>query len=237
MNILLTFTGFQDPYAIGLVGEEEQLGPILSLVSARTFDRIILFSTPNTESNTTATRDTLQSLYPKASIEVRGLALHDPTDYVAILTGLRTHLREITDSTSKANYFIAVASGTPQMHASWVLLAASGEIPARILNVRHPRFVSKEPPLVSEVDISVPEFPLVRANIGSVETRDVPPPDMDAVIRDLVIVGDHPTIWTYKPPVTPHALDEDPAEPIHELLSLEREIVDGIERLSKEVEA
>jgi DNA-binding NtrC family response regulator len=194
MDVLLTFTGFQDPYAIGLVGQEEQPGPILSLVRARSFDRIILFSTPNTEKNTTATRDALQSLYPKAGIEIRGLALHDPTDYVAILTELRTHIREIIDSASLANYFIAVASGTPQMHACWVLLAASGEIPARILNVRPPRFVSKDRPLVFEVDLSATEFPLVRANIGSVETPDVPPPNMDTVIRELGIIGDHPAI-------------------------------------------
>jgi DNA-binding NtrC family response regulator len=194
MNILLTFTGFQDPYAIGLVGQEEQPGPILSLVGARTFERIILFSTPSTDKNTLATSDALRSLYPKAGIEVRDLQLHDPTDYVAILTGLRTHIREIIDSISKANYFIAVASGTPQMHACWVLLAASGEIPARILNVRPTRFVSKDRPLVFEVNLSTTEFPLVRANMCTVETPDVPPPDMDTVIRELGIVGDHPAI-------------------------------------------
>jgi hypothetical protein len=82
MDVLLSFTGFQDPYAIGLVGQEEQPGPILSLVSARSFYRIILFSTPSTKRNTTATSDALQSLYPKADIEVRDLPLHDPTDYV-----------------------------------------------------------------------------------------------------------------------------------------------------------
>ena len=37
MKILLTFTGFHDPYSLGLVGEEEQPGPILSLVGAVTF--------------------------------------------------------------------------------------------------------------------------------------------------------------------------------------------------------
>lgn len=194
MDVLLSFTGFQDPYAIGLVGQEEQPGPILSLVGARSFDRIILFATPNTEKNTTATSDVLRSLYPRIGIEVRDLPLHDPTDYVAILTGLRTHIREITDSTPIATYFIAVASGTPQMHACWVLLAASGEIPACILNVRPPRFVSKDRPLVFEVDLSATEFPLVRADICSVETPDVPAPDMDTVIRELGIVGDHPAI-------------------------------------------
>jgi transcriptional regulator with AAA-type ATPase domain len=194
LDILLTFTGFQDPYAIGLVGQEEQPGPILSLVGARSFDRIILFSTPSTEKNTSATSDALQSLYPKAGIEVRDIPLHDPTDYVAILRGLRAHIRDVAASISKANYFIAVASGTPQMHASWILLAASGEIPARILNVRPPRFVSKDRPLVFEVDISATDFPLVRSNICSVEMPDAALLGLDIVVRELRIVGDHPTV-------------------------------------------
>ena len=36
------------------------------------------------------------------------------------------------------------------MHTCWMLLAASGEFPAHILNVRPPRFVSKDRPLVFE---------------------------------------------------------------------------------------
>jgi DNA-binding NtrC family response regulator len=194
MNVLLTFTGFQDPYVIGLVGEEEQPGPVLSLVGVRAFDRIILFSTPRTEKNTIATCEALQSLYPKADIEVRDLPLHDPTDYVAILTGLRSHLREIADSTSNANYFIAVASGTPQMHACWVLLAASGAIPAHILNVRPPQFVTKDRPLVCDIDVSAAEFPRVRANPSSVELPDASLPDMDSAIQELGIVGEHPAM-------------------------------------------
>jgi len=194
MNILLTFTGFHDPYAVGLVGEEEQPGPILSLVKARSFDRVVLFSTPGAEKHTLATKEALQFLYPKLKVEVRDLQLHDPTDYLAILRGLRAHLREICESTTPARYFIAVASGTPQMHACWVLLAASGEIPAHILHVRPPRFVSKNHPLVSEVDLTSPDFPLVRANVYAVETPGTVPPDIETAIQQLGIVGDHPTI-------------------------------------------
>ncbi|MBI4640400.1 MAG: sigma 54-interacting transcriptional regulator [Candidatus Tectomicrobia bacterium] len=193
MRILLTFTGFHDPYAMGLVGREEQAGPILSLASARSFDRIILFSTPSTEENTLATRDALRSLYPAIDIEVRDLPLDDPTGYIAILKGLRTHIRDICESTPNATYFIAVASGTPQMHACWVLLAASGEIPAHILNVRPPRFVSKDRPLVSDIDLTVPDFPLVRSNISAIEVPDTPL-DLDTAISQLGIVGDHPTM-------------------------------------------
>ena len=42
MRVLLTFTGFHDPYTIGLIGQEEQPGPILSLVGVQPFDHIIL---------------------------------------------------------------------------------------------------------------------------------------------------------------------------------------------------
>ena len=50
MDILLTFTGFHDPYFKGLVDEEEQPGPIISLLSIRSFDHIVLFDTPSTMS-------------------------------------------------------------------------------------------------------------------------------------------------------------------------------------------
>jgi DNA-binding NtrC family response regulator len=194
MNILLTFTGFHDPYSIGLVGQEEQPGPILSVVKARSFDRVILFSTPIMEKNTLATREALQSSLPVLDVQVRNLPLNDPTNYVAILKGLRAHIREICDSTGQADYFIATASGTPQMHACWVLLAASGEIPARVLNVRPPRFVSKDHPLVSEVDLTSTDFPVVRANVCDVEAVDIPPADLDTVVSELGIVGDHSSI-------------------------------------------
>lgn len=194
LDVLLTFTGFHDPYAVGLIGQEEQPGPILSLVGARSFDQIVLFSTPNTEKHTRATEKALCSLYPDLEVILRDVPLDDPTDYVAIIRGLRAHVRDICEGLPKARYFIAVASGTPQMHACWVLLAASGEIPARILHVRPPRFVSRAQPLVSEVDLTSPDLPLVRTQLGVVEGSDLVPPDFVTVVQHLGIVGDHPAV-------------------------------------------
>ena len=194
MDILLTFTGFHDPYAVGLIGQEEQAGPILSLVAARPFDRVFLFSTPKTERNTLATKEALQTLYPKMTTEVREIPLNDPTDYGAILKGLRDHIKEISENIPRSNYFIAVASGTPQMHACWFLLAACGEIPARILNVRPVQFVSKDLPLVSEIDLTSPDFPIVRSNICRIDVPDAAPPDIETALREINIVGDHPSI-------------------------------------------
>jgi DNA-binding NtrC family response regulator len=204
MNTLLTFTGFHDPYARGLIGEQEQPGPILSLVEARPFDRVILFTTPRTATQTDATRAALSALQPRLTIEIREIELDDPTDYVAILRGLRQHLREILGAQAAdrgAEFFIAVASGTPQMHACWLLLAASGELPAQILNVRPPQFVTRERSIVCEVDLQAPELPQVRPGTAATSPELAErvresgcAEDPHEVMRQLGLVGDHPSM-------------------------------------------
>ncbi|MBI2193596.1 MAG: sigma 54-interacting transcriptional regulator [Planctomycetes bacterium] len=193
-EVLLTFTGFHDPYVKGLVGQDEQPGPILSLAKASTFDHIILFSTPSTAELTQETMAALKTVSSASTVEIREVPLDDPTDYFAILRGLRKHIREIAEAFKGAAFFVAVASGTPQMHACWVLLAAGGEIPARLLHVRPPKFVTKERPLVSEVDLSAKEFPAVRAKIGVVETPLCGTADLEMAVQQLGIVGDHPSM-------------------------------------------
>ena len=194
MNILLTFTGFHDPYTLGLIGGEEVPGPILSLLSVRTFDQVILFDTPNTRENTQLTKMALEKRYPDLSVAVRDLPLNDPTDYLEILTFLRRHSQEIVTAQTMARYFISVASGTPQMHACWLLLAAGGELPATLLHIRPPKFVTADRPLLEEVDLTRPGFPVVRSFCAVPEIPDLPPPDLETAIRQSGIVGDHPSI-------------------------------------------
>src|SRR4030042_2708890 len=167
MNVLLTFTGFHDPYFVGLVDPDEQPGPILSLLSTRPFDHVFLFDTPSTSKITQATKDAISGLHQRTAVHILSINLDDPTTYQDILKGLRAHLRDIIDSLPSARFFIAVASGTPQMHACWLLLTASGEVPAHILHVRPPKFVTKDFPLVSEIDLSFQEFPAVRFHPAS----------------------------------------------------------------------
>ena len=214
MKVLLTFTGFHDPFALGLVGEEEQPGPILSLVGARPLDRVFLISTPATERHTEKTRDAIEKAHPKMAVEVLNFPLYDPTDYQAIIQELRKKIPPILKTFSDAEFSISVASGTPQMHASWVLLTASGEIPAQILHVRPPRFVTKDRPLVSEIKLSPEDAPLSAIRLAldrlephadfaaSLPLRDLevyespePPftPDLDKIVAQLGMVGEHPS--------------------------------------------
>ncbi len=195
MRALVTFTGFHDPYSLGLVGEEQQAGPIISLVKARAFDHVVLISTSNTQKNTSKTETALRSINPDLGISIIDASLNDPTDYAEILHELRTKVRPALEALgTEIDLSVAVASGTPQMHAAWLLMVASGEMTARILHIRPPRFVTADKPLVSEVDLSSREFPEVRSvKLLDLESTDTAP-DPGNAIRSLGIIGDHPEL-------------------------------------------
>src|ERR1017187_4203405 len=118
MKVLLTFTGFNDPYSKSLIQGDEQPGPVLSLLGSRQFDRVILFATPGTTNLTDQTAAAITG----PTVDVRALLLPDPTDYLAILRELRREWGAIRDQFFHAQFFVGTASGTPQMHACWFLL-------------------------------------------------------------------------------------------------------------------
>lgn len=194
MKTLLTFTGFQDPFAKGPLAENEQAGPILSLLSARRFERVVLLSTPNTTQHSQETKEAIHQRYPQVGTQLIEVPLADPTDYAAITKGVRDAFRSIPNSAEGDEYFVSVASGTPQMHAVWILLIASGNIPAHVLHVRPPRFVSREKPLVSEIDLTAGTFPTVRWDVAQPTPEYAPSRALADEIRDLGIVGDHPSL-------------------------------------------
>lgn len=192
MDVLLTFTGFHDPYFKGLVDQEEQPGPILSLLNARRFTHIFLFNTPATRKITLETQDAILRYHPEGQIRIVDININDPTDYGQILQGFRHHIPDIIKGLDSPQFFVAVASGTPQMHACLLLLVASGEMPARILHVRPPRFVTRERPLVSEIDVASSLFPVVRFQHGAIPDYAAGEIEADSVRIQLGIVGDHP---------------------------------------------
>jgi DNA-binding NtrC family response regulator len=194
MKILLTFTGFHDPYFKGLLDQEEQPGPIISLLKNRLFNKIYLFDTPNTKDITSNTKEEIQKLIPDIEVDIKSTPLSDPTNYEDILFGLKAHLEEIQNKEVKAEFFIAVASGTPQMHASWLLLSASGVIPANIIHIRPPKFVTKDHPIISEIDLNFIDFPDVRLRSPGVRRTDETEADPNIVLQGLGIVGDHPSM-------------------------------------------
>lgn len=189
MKILLTFTGFHDPFAEISIAGEKEAGPVLTVTSERQFDRVYLFTTPNTAGISVQTKEELQKRNKGLEIEICEVPLKDPTNYLGILKQLRSHFKVISKQNSDAEYFICVSSGTPHMHASWLMLAASGEIPARILQTRAAKFAREGEGRVTEIDFTNPQFPQIKP-FGALpdgdETRD-----FQSLSAELNIVGNH----------------------------------------------
>ena len=192
-HVLLSFVGFHDPFFIGPADSEQREGPLLSLLRGKPFDVAVVISTPNTNDRTVQAMEAVAERFPDIEAVHHHVELSDPTDYFEVLPGLRSVLRDVRECYEDGQYFIGTASGTPQMHTCWVLLTASGEFPARLLQTRPPRFVTEDKPPFSEIDPSNSQFPIIRPNVWGDPQIDSNESLQDAeLIKKLGIVGDHP---------------------------------------------
>lgn len=162
MKALLTFTGFHDPYSETSIAGAVEPGPVLTVVSERRFDHVFLFSTPALTAITEQTKAELLRQNAHLQVDIREVPLADPTNYLGLLKQLRSHFKLICKEHAEAEFSICVSSGTPQMHATWLMLAASGEIPATVLQTRPRKFTREGQDRVSEIDFRNPQFPSCR---------------------------------------------------------------------------
>jgi transcriptional regulator with GAF, ATPase, and Fis domain len=192
MKVLLSFTGFHDPFAPSTTTGEMRAGPILTVAAERSFDRVYLFSTPKAAEISEKTAHAITERHPGLNVEILDVPLKDPTNYIGILRQLRNHFKKLNVSHPEAEYAISVSSGTPHMHACWLLLAASGEIPATILQSTPPEFVSEGRPLVREIDIHQKDFPTITRPLDAPERLEDDESSVISACRELGIVGGDP---------------------------------------------
>ena len=166
-KVLLTFTGFHDPFSPAVVTNKQEEGPILTVIDACQVDRVFLISTSNTAEITQLTKEAIEEKNSDVVTEIITTSIDDPTDYFVILSELRRIYVDIISAVSDSNLFVSVTSGTPQMHACWLLLTTAGEIPARLLQSRPARYVNEKKPIVNEFDCLDESFPTIRPNIWS----------------------------------------------------------------------
>ena len=79
------------------------------------------------------------------------------------------------------------------MHACWLLLAASGEIPAKILQSFPPEFVPEGKSQVREVDLSKQGFPKISMGDAQDLADDDESEELEELCRELGIIGEDPS--------------------------------------------
>jgi len=162
-SILLTFVGNHDPYA----NDEGEPGPVLSLLSVRSFSRVFLIYTGDRFLEIARTVETLAGeLGPQTVFNFVSLELDSPVDYEEIYTKLTAAVSVIIDNNRHLDpaYSILLDPGTPQMQTVWFLLARSGFLRAELLQGVPPQFAGGAYK-VRRVDLSssvLPEISFVR---------------------------------------------------------------------------
>jgi hypothetical protein len=104
MKVLLTFTGFHDPFAASAATGEMRAGPILTVVAERSFDRVYLFTTPKAAEISEKTASAITERNPGVTVEILEVPLKDPTNYLGILRQLRSHFKRLNISHPDAEY-------------------------------------------------------------------------------------------------------------------------------------
>jgi transcriptional regulator with GAF, ATPase, and Fis domain len=135
---LLAFVDHKDPFMPAAIAEEELPGPILSILGARAFDRVHLFHTPQLAQAADSTEAAIRIRWPQCRVEHHELPVSDPKDYSSVMGTLARQVRQIARDSAGAENFVCVSSGTAEMRAAWFLLAASGVLPATLLQVGSP---------------------------------------------------------------------------------------------------
>ncbi len=142
-QILFSFVANRDPYVEGSGEGDEEYGPLLSLLQVRQFSCIYLFCTgPNYLERARTVEEISGSFCEGSRFYFVSLDLDSPIDYVEIFTKLKETLVRITQDLAhhRAEFFVLLDPGTPQMQTAWFLLAKSKVFQARLLQGIPARF-------------------------------------------------------------------------------------------------
>lgn len=168
-SLLLSFVGTNDPY-----GREDKAptggtpyGPIISAVNIGDFDNIVLLTTPSIVDKAENTKKIIEELYPDKKVTIHHTNINDPTNHAEIINAINKFVEKENELLFQKNYeiFISVTSGTPAIHACWLLVTASGKIPAKIIHVKERKYTPSGKPEITQIDLTKPEFPVISPKI------------------------------------------------------------------------
>lgn len=192
-RILITFTGRRDPYY-----EKDKKGPILSLLDIHkdeglNFTGVELFYTEEDTRIEDNAKNTMKAIKDEFGLtcNIHKLPVKDPTDYKQILEALRGKLEElgVTKKQGDKSFFINIAPGTPQMHASWLVLTALGDIWAKVFYTPNPNEIKPGSPRIRFIDPFDLGSPFIGRAAMPRDIRNIPEVEIEEVWNKIGIVS------------------------------------------------
>ena len=134
-------------------------GPILRLLehADTSYARVRVLCIPQTRANSEPLVVELRERVAK--VELRELAVDDPSDYAQLFAALGPALADLEGECD-----VLLSAGTPQMQTLWLILVEAGLFAARMLQVIPAAFVPHpHPEPIREVRLDIEGFPEIRA--------------------------------------------------------------------------
>jgi DNA-binding NtrC family response regulator len=137
-------------------------GPVLRLLDETpkrdTYVHAIVLTIPGGLARAQALADDMRGQV--ASVEVRPVALDDPSDHAQLFAALGPLAAELS---AHPALDVLLSSGTPQAQTLWVILVQAGMLRARMLQVIPAAFVPHpHPRAIREVSLDIDGFPEIR---------------------------------------------------------------------------
>ena len=152
MKILISFVGNHDPFA----DKENNLGPILSILKKRKFDKLfLLFNNDKYWKKLTETQKYCNRNFPQMKVEYREAKSLNPISHNLVYPAMYQVTRKIVKDNPTADFTISITSGTPTMHACWLFLVYGNVINAKL--IQHSRQSG-----ISEVKFKLDDFPAIQ---------------------------------------------------------------------------
>jgi transcriptional regulator with GAF, ATPase, and Fis domain len=190
VSVLVTFTGSHDPFSSGAQSGDASAGPVLAAVAELKPTEVYLLTTPRMAERSDETAKAIKERHATIRVHMLDVPLKDPTNYIGILRQIRRHFLGISRTHAGSRFFVQISSGTPQMHACWLLLVASGEIPATIIQTIPPEFIPEGSSCVREIDLQKADFPHVSLRFDGAEHSGED--DLSRISAELGIIGSDP---------------------------------------------
>jgi two-component system, NtrC family, response regulator AtoC len=140
-------------------------GPILRLLEhterRHRYDRAVVLTVPRGQGPAQRLAAEMREHVP--DVDVRQLAVSDPSDYAALFTELSPLVDELGRAADPWHTDVLLSAGTPQAQTLWVILVKAQMLRARMLQVIPAAFVPHpHPEPIREVRLDIEGFPEIR---------------------------------------------------------------------------
>jgi DNA-binding NtrC family response regulator len=174
-----------DPYIPGLVSGDDHPGPLLTMLSARDFDALVLLCDSNDTGKLDSLTEEINKHLPGLEIKTESLDRLDFSDYNKTYSQLQYIVDAIRERAANSRIYVALNSENVRAHVAWIRMVYHNA-GITLLQLDPSRHATSETPAISIVEESRPAQP--SANF----LREPVEPMSDEMARGMDLIGTHP---------------------------------------------